>query len=112
MSSSRSTAASAQLPGQTDLLTLLFLVPDPRDRRGVRHQLPVILACGVAAVLTGARSFAAIGEWVADQSEPARTRLGVGDVGRARRPTKSTIRRAFARVDADLLDRVIRSICG
>ena len=110
MSPSPTTPAPAQLPGRPELLALLWSVPDPRDRRGVRHQLPVILAVGLAAVLTGARSFAAIGEWVvlmAGQSGTALIRLGVGDGGSARRPTESTIRRAFARVDADLLDRVI-----
>jgi len=70
----------------------------------VRHALPVILTLGVAAVLTGARSFAAIGEWVGDLSEPALARLGVVTVAR---PSESTIRRAFARLDADVLDQVI-----
>jgi len=70
----------------------------------VRHRLPVILAVGLAVVLAGARSFAAIGEWVADQPEPALAGLGVGIGGR---PRESTIRRAMARLDADLLDRVI-----
>ena len=104
MRSSPITPAPAQLPGRPDLLTLLCSVPDPRDRRGVRHRLPVILAVGLAAVLAGARSFAAIGEWVADQPEPALAGLGVGTGGR---PTESTIRRALARLDADLLDQVI-----
>jgi len=104
MRSSPTTPAPAQLPGRPDLLTLLCSVPDPRDRRGVRHRLPVILALGLAAVLAGARSFAAIGEWVADQPEPALAGLGVGTGGR---PTESTIRRALVRLDADLLDRVI-----
>lgn len=104
MSSSPITPARMQRPGRPDLMTLFESVPDPRDRRGVRHALPVILAVGVAAVLTGARSFAAIGEWVADQSEPALARLGVGT---GPRPTESTIRRTFARLDADLLDQVI-----
>ena len=104
MSSSPTTPAPAQLPGRPDLLTLLCSVPDPRDPRGVRHRLPVILAVGLAAVLAGARSFAAIGEWVADQPAPALAGLGVGTGGR---PTESTIRRALARLDADLLDQVI-----
>ncbi len=73
-------------------------------RRGIRHPLPVILAVGVAAVLTGARSFAAIGEWVADQ--PGETLAALG-AGTGNRPTESTIRRAFARLDADLLDRMV-----
>jgi hypothetical protein len=38
-------------------------VPDPRDPRGVRHPLTSLLLAAVAAVLAGARSFAAIGEW-------------------------------------------------
>ena len=58
----------------------------------------------MAAVLGGARSLAAIGEWVADQPEMAVAGLGVGTGGR---PTESTIRRALARLDADLLDQVI-----
>ena len=37
-------------------------VPDPRDPRGVRHTLTSLLLAAVAAVLVGARSFAAIGE--------------------------------------------------
>ncbi len=107
MRSLPTTPAPAQLPGRPELLALLWSVPDPRARRGVRHQLPVILAVGLAAVLAGARSFAAIGEWVADQPEPALARLCERGVGGVRRPTESTIRRAFARVDADLLDRVV-----
>src|SRR5665647_757725 len=110
MSSSPTTPAPAQLPGRPgrpDLLTLLCSVPDPRDRRGVRHRLPVILAVGLAAVLAGACSFAAIGEWVADQPEQALAGLGVGTGGR---PTESTIRRALARLDADLLDQVIGAL--
>jgi hypothetical protein len=36
---------------------------DPRQRRGRRHALGAVLAVAVAAVLAGARSLAAIGEW-------------------------------------------------
>jgi len=85
------------------LLELFGQVPDPRARRGVRHQLAAILALGLAAVLAGARSFAAIGEWVAD----AETGV-LGDLGsRGRRPSEATIRRALARVDGDQLDAVL-----
>ena len=104
MSSSPTAPARVQLPGRSDLLSLFAAVPDPRHRRGVRHALPVILAVGVAAVLTAARSFAAIGQWVADQ--PGETLAALG-AGAGSRPTESTIRRAFARVDADLLDRIV-----
>src|SRR5664280_1628970 len=106
MSSSPITLARRQPPNRPDLLTLFGSVPDPRHRRGVRHTLPVILALGVAAVLTGARSFAAIGEWVADQPCPALARLGVrAGPGHARRNRPSGA--CFARLDADLLDQVI-----
>jgi DDE_Tnp_1-associated len=49
-----------------DLLQRLAQVPDPRDRRGLRHPLAGVLALATAAVLTGARSLAAITEWAAD----------------------------------------------
>ena len=104
MSSSPKTPARARLPDHPDLLTLFRAVPDPRDPRGVRHPLGVILAVGVGAVLAGARSFAAIGEWAADQSGEVIAALGGGG---ANRPTESTIRRAFTRLDADVLDRVL-----
>jgi hypothetical protein len=45
------------------LLAVLAKVTDPRCRRGVRHQLAVVLALAVCAVLAGARSFTAIAEW-------------------------------------------------
>jgi hypothetical protein len=67
----------------------------------VRHHLPVSLA--------GARSFAAIGEWVADQPETALVGLG-GETGG--RPTESIIRRVLAHLDADLLDQVISPTFG
>ncbi|MEU4679139.1 transposase family protein [Micromonospora sp. NPDC023737] len=39
---------------------------DPRDRRGVRHRLTVVVTAAVCAVVAGYRSYAAIAEWVAD----------------------------------------------
>ncbi|MFI6566124.1 transposase family protein [Streptomyces sp. NPDC050534] len=41
-------------------------MPDLRDPRGVRHTLVVVLALAACAVLTGARSLLAVGEWIAD----------------------------------------------
>lgn len=104
MSSSLTNPARAQPSGRADLLASLGAVPDPRDRRGVRHTLPVILAVTITAVLAGARSFAAIGEWVADQGEDTLASLGAGGPGR---PSESAIRRLLTRVDADRLDQVI-----
>ncbi len=85
------------------LLDLLVQVPDPRKRRGRRHGLAGLLAVGVAAVIAGSRSFAAIGQWAADAGPDILAVLGA-----ARGPAEeSTFRRAFALVSADVLDRVL-----
>ena len=85
------------------LLDLLAQVPDPRKRRGRRHALAGLLAVGIAAVIAGSRSFAAIGQWAADAGPEVLAALGA-----ARGPAEeSTFRRAFALVSADVLDRVL-----
>jgi len=83
---------------------LLESVPDPRFARGIRHRLPAILAVAIAAVAAGARSFTAIGQWVADAD--AHTLAPLGFTG-LRVPSESAIRRAFARLDATVLDSVL-----
>jgi predicted transposase YbfD/YdcC len=84
------------------LLDLLAQVPDPRKRRGRRHALAGLLAVGIAAVIAGSRSFAAIGQWAADAGPEVLAVLGA-----TRGPAEeSTFRRAFALVSADVLDRV------
>ena len=82
------------------LLDLLSQVPDPRKRRGRRHQLAGLLAVGAAAVIAGSRSFAAIGRWAADAGPD----VLAADRGPA---DESTCRRAFALVSADVLDLVL-----
>lgn len=103
MPSSPTPAPSTERHERGELLTLLASVPDPRDPRGVRHPLPVLLVLRLAAVLAGARTFVVIGQWVAHQ--PAQVLAGLGVLGPG--PAESTIRRAFARVDADVLDQAI-----
>jgi hypothetical protein len=49
-------------PPEHGLVAHLATVPDPRDRRRVRHRLASLLSVAVCAVLAGARSLAAIGE--------------------------------------------------
>jgi predicted transposase YbfD/YdcC len=85
------------------LLGLLAQVPDPRKRRGRRHPLAGLLAVGIAAVIAGSRSFAAIGQWAADAGPEVLAVLGA-----VRGPAEeSTFRRAFALVSPDVLDRVL-----
>jgi predicted transposase YbfD/YdcC len=69
-----------------------------------------VLAVAVAAVLAGAKSLAAIGEWAADAPGPVLAALGVRlhSLPRVWRPPgEATVRRVLARVDPDALDQVI-----
>ena len=98
----------ALLPGQCPgLAEYLERVPDPRNRRGVRHSLTSLSMAAVAAVLAGATSFTAVGEWVADAPPQVLAALGVRRDPLARRfvpPDEATIRRVLEAADADALD--------
>jgi hypothetical protein len=95
------TSSPVQTARSQYLLDLLAQVPDPRERRGRRHALAGLLAVGIAAVIAGSRSFAAIGQWAADAGPDVLAALGA-----ARGPAEeSTFRRAFALVSGDVLDR-------
>jgi hypothetical protein len=93
-----------------DLLGHLAQIADPRHRRGRRHPLSTVLAVAMPAVLAGARSLAAIGEWAGDAPGQVLAALGVRrDLlsGAWRPPGEATVRRVLAHVDADALDRAI-----
>jgi hypothetical protein len=81
-----------------NLVELFAELPDPRKPRGVRHKLASIMTCALAAVLSGAHSYAAIGQW-AKESPDALSRLGVRGA-----PEASTFRRVLSRLDADWFD--------
>ncbi|TAM94987.1 MAG: ISAs1 family transposase [Rhodanobacteraceae bacterium] len=87
------------------MLSALRAITDPRRRRGVRHQLVVVLAVAVCAVMAGARSYVAIAEWAHDLPVGLRRRLGICRVP----PSESAIRRVLQLVDPHLLD---RTVCG
>jgi predicted transposase YbfD/YdcC len=93
-----------------DLLAYLATINDPRTRAGRRHPLVTILAIAAAAVLTGARSIAAIAEWAADTPQPVRAALGARRdplTGRWTVPTETTIRRTLARLDPETFAAVV-----
>ena len=92
------------------LLGSLARIADPRHRRGRRHALSAVLAVAVAAVLAGARSLAAVGEWASDAPCQVLAALGVHRhplTGAWRPPGEATVRRVLARTDADALDRAV-----
>jgi predicted transposase YbfD/YdcC len=86
------------------LPTALAAVRDPRARRGVRHQLSVVVTAAVCAVVAGYRSYAAIAEWVADVPDTTVHALGIAA---DRRPSEAMIRRLLQALDPDLLTIVI-----
>lgn len=91
------------VPERELLVDLLGRMPDPRRRRGVRHPVGALIAVAVCAVMAGARGFTAIGEWARDAGAVAVKQLGPvrGSVD------ESTLRRLFARLDADRLDALL-----
>jgi predicted transposase YbfD/YdcC len=98
-------AAPVTEVGVLSLVEALSQVPDPRKARGVRHGVPAVLPLAGCAVVTGARSFAAIAEYAHDAGAAVLAALGVGAVA----PHESTIRRILQRVDASALEAALRS---
>lgn len=69
-----------------------------------------VLALAAAAVLAGATSLLAVGEWATDAPADALAALGgVPDrlTGRCPVPDEATIRRVLSRIDGDALDRAV-----
>jgi predicted transposase YbfD/YdcC len=94
--------AKLPLQGQGGLFELLCGIPDPRQRRGVRHKIQSILSTSICAVLAGARNFTAMAEWAAEQSRETLQRLGSK---RGKPPSERTYRRIFGSIDVEELDR-------
>jgi len=90
------------LEGQGGLFDILCAMPDPRQRRGVRHKIQSVLATALCAVLGGAKSITAMAEWAAEQSPQTLRRLG-SKYGRP--PSERTYRRVFANIDVAEVDR-------
>lgn len=99
------TNAAAPDERAEEMLACLGRVPDPRDRRGRRYPLAGMLALAVCAVLAGARSFAAVGEWALDVGTARLARLGLRAA-----PEESTVRKLFTRLDVAALDRQLAAL--
>jgi predicted transposase YbfD/YdcC len=95
--------AVAAVQAPDDLLKALAGLTDPRARRGVRHQLVVILGIAVCATLAGSKSFVEVAEWAHDLTRQAKQRLGIGRFP----PSETAIRRTLALVDPEAFDRCV-----
>ena len=102
MSSSTTTALSRQ-----PLVQVLRNITDPRDRRGVRHNLSTVLSLAVTGVLAGCRSLTAIWEHTTDLTAADLEALGLA-AGQAL-PSESTIRRVLQDLDPADVDAHLRS---
>ena len=102
MSSSTTNALSRQ-----PLTQVLRNITDPRDRRGVRHNLSTVLSLAVTGVLAGCRRLTAIWEHTTDLTAADLRSLGV-EAGQAL-PSESTIRRVLQDLDPADVDAHLRS---
>ena len=92
----------------SDLLSFLASVPDPRSRHGRQHPLSAILALVCCAILCGARSYAAIGQWAQDQDITLMHRLGF-----TRRPPKAGgIRKVLIALNAKAFEHALTQWVG
>ncbi len=99
-----------RIRGPDGLWERLQRLKDPRKARGIRHDQTCILAVAVCAVLSGARSFVAMGEWVQSLSQKQLQRLGCRyheDKRRYIPPSEPTIRRMLQTIDAYQVDETI-----
>ncbi|MDT0615889.1 transposase family protein [Streptomyces lancefieldiae] len=88
----------------------LDLVPDPRGVRGRRYRLTALVTAAAASIMAGARSLAAITEWISDASAWVCRALGFPVdplTGTVSVPHPHTLRRFLVQLDGDALDRAI-----
>jgi hypothetical protein len=96
--------------GPGGLLERLGALSDPRSGHGRRYGLAGVLAIAAAAVLGGARSYAAIAEFARELPQQTLARLGSWQRPYSTwwvAPSETTLRRVLQQVDADALDRVV-----
>lgn len=88
----------------------LLKIPEPRKRQGIRYYKLSLLLISICAILSNARHFTAIGEWIQNCSQNMRKRLLCPKdkkTGRYLAPNESTIRRFLQKIDAEEVDKRI-----
>ena len=92
------------------LMDVLKTLPDPRQKRGVRHRNISLIALAVCAVVCGCRSYAAIAQWAAQCSQKVLERLWCRKQGgRYIAPSEPTFRRHLQKINAAAVDAAISS---
>ena len=81
------------------LMDILAEVPDPRKKKGKCHSLRAILALGIVATLSGAKSYAAIAEYGRSHDQ-RRESLGFTH---SKTPCAATLHNVFTRLDTEAL---------
>jgi len=93
------------------LHSLLHGLPDPRSSKGKCHRVSTLVAITVCAILSGAKSYIAIGEWTQVCSQSQLKRLGAYYDHKKKRftaATESCIRKVLQASDAKEIDLRIR----
>jgi predicted transposase YbfD/YdcC len=88
---------------------MLRMVPDPRNKRGIRHELLAILMIAIAATISGRRSFCGIGEYAQELPQPALRWIGCRfnvRKGRFIAPSEKAIRALIGKIGAETLDEI------
>jgi len=84
----------------SSLLAAFAAVPDPRRQASVAYPLSALLALAVVAILARQLSLLAIAEWAGRQGDAVLVPL---ELRAGHTPVQSTLRRLFARLEADRL---------
>lgn len=82
--------------GSMELKEVFTLVEDPRKSRGKIYTLEFLLNCTQSAILSGAKGFRQVGEWIENQSFDHLKILGNKF---CRRPDESTLRKCFKKLN-------------
>lgn len=88
-----------------DLLAALAQVPDPRGRKGRRRSISAMLTAVVCAVLSGARGYLAIAQWLHLQNVATWHWMGFT----RNPPTRNCFRDLLMTIDLDRLQEVVNS---
>lgn len=92
------------VPVRGDLLAMLAAIPDPRGRKGRRHQLSAMLAAIVCGILAGAQGCTAISQWIHNQEVSFWHQLGF----LRRPPTTNGFRYLLLKLPPETLESTIR----